>query len=69
MGSFTRKFFQEALPFVNYFKIRASYGQSGNDNVTAYLYNSNFAIANNSMVLGDAPISQFYTKISISTVI
>mgnify|MGYP000606371579 FL=1 len=56
------KFFQEALPFVNYFKIRASYGQSGNDNVTAYLYNSNFAIANNSMVLGDAPISQFYTK-------
>lgn len=55
-------FFQEVLPFVDYFKIRASYGQSGNDNVTPYLYNANFGVANNSMVLGDASISQFYMK-------
>lgn len=55
-------FFANALPFVDYFKIRASYGQSGNDNVTAYLYNSTYGISNNSMVLGNAPISQFYSK-------
>lgn len=56
------EFFQEALPFIDYFKIRASYGQSGNDNVTPYLYNSSFDISNNSMVLNNTALSQFYTK-------
>ena len=55
-------FFKKSLPFINYFKVRASYGQSGNDNVTAYLYNSNFDVSNNSMVLNGVPIAQFYTK-------
>ncbi len=55
-------FFSEALPFIDYFKIRASYGQSGSDAVTPYLYNSTYAIANNSMVLGNQPISQFYSS-------
>lgn len=55
-------FFQKALPFVDYFKVRASYGESGNDNVSPYLYNSTFAIANNSMVLGNSAIAQFYSK-------
>ena len=55
-------FFSNALDKVDYFKIRASYGQSGNDNVTPYLYNSTFAIANNSMVFGNTAISQFYSS-------
>lgn len=55
-------FFSNALPFIDYFKIRASYGQSGSDHVTPYLYNSTYAIANNSMVLGNQPISQFYSS-------
>jgi len=31
-------FFQKALPFFSYFKIRASYGQLGNDQVPAFQY-------------------------------
>ncbi len=55
-------FFSKAFPIIDYFKIRASYGQSGNDDVTAYLYNSTYAISNNSMVLGNKAISQFYSS-------
>ncbi|MDD3038000.1 TonB-dependent receptor [Bacteroides sp.] len=55
-------FFKKALPFVDYLKLRASYGESGNDNVTPYLYNSTFAVANNSMVLGNTAMAQFYSK-------
>lgn len=55
-------FFKEALPFVDYFKIRASYGESGNDNVTAFLYNSNYGTSTNSMVFGGTPITQFYAE-------
>lgn len=55
------KFFQKLLPVVDYFKIRASYGSSGKDNVSPFLYNSNFGVANNSMVLGSSAIAQFYT--------
>lgn len=56
------EFFKKMFPFVDYFKMRASYGESGNDNVTPYLYNSNYAISNNSMVIGNSPIAQFYSK-------
>ncbi|WP_149274136.1 SusC/RagA family TonB-linked outer membrane protein [Pareuzebyella sediminis] len=31
-------FFQKALPFLNYFKLRGSYGQLGNDNVERFQY-------------------------------
>lgn len=55
-------FFANTFPLIDFFKLRASYGQSGNDNVTPYLYNSTYAIANNSMVLGNDPISQFYAS-------
>jgi TonB-linked SusC/RagA family outer membrane protein len=57
----SENFFQKALPVVDYFKIRASWGESGNDNVTPYLYNSNYAIANNSFVLGGTSVAQFYS--------
>jgi len=31
-------FFQKALPFIDYFKLRGSYGQLGNDNVAAFQF-------------------------------
>lgn len=54
-------FFEKARPVVDFLKLRASIGKSGNDNVTPFLYNSNFGVANNSMILGGNPIAQFYT--------
>jgi TonB-linked SusC/RagA family outer membrane protein len=55
-------FFSNLLPVVDYFKVRLSYGQSGNDNVTPYLYNSTFNINRNSMVLGNEVIAQYYSE-------
>jgi len=49
-------FFRDALPFVNQLKIRASYGELGNDRVDAYQYLQSFLFGNN-YVFGtnDAP--------------
>ncbi len=54
-------FFQEALPNVDYLKLRTSFGKSGNDGVAPFQHFSLFSIANNSMVLGNQAISQFYS--------
>lgn len=54
-------FFANTFPSINYLKIRSSYGQSGSDNVTPYLFNSQFKLAQNSMVLGNTSIAQFYS--------
>jgi TonB-linked SusC/RagA family outer membrane protein len=56
------EFFSNALPNVDYFKIRASYGESGNNDVSPFLYQSTYAIANNSYVLGNQAMAQFYTN-------
>jgi TonB-linked SusC/RagA family outer membrane protein len=37
------KFFMNALPFINEFKLRAGYGMIGNNRIDDYLYISNFA--------------------------
>jgi len=55
-------FFSNAFPNIEYFKLRASYGQAGKDNVDPFLYNSTYALSINSMVLGNQPISQFYSS-------
>jgi TonB-linked SusC/RagA family outer membrane protein len=56
-------FFANAFPKVDYLKFRASYGQAGMDNdVSAFSFNSTFATAPNSMVLGGAGITQFYSE-------
>lgn len=54
-------FFSNLFPSVDLFRLRVSYGQLGNSNVTPYLYNSKFKTADNSMVLGNKPITQFYS--------
>ncbi|EGJ99249.1 MAG: TonB-dependent receptor [Prevotella sp.] len=57
------EFFSNAFPNVDFFKIRASVGTAGNMvNNMPYLYQSEFEVAKNSMVLGDNPITQLYTK-------
>jgi len=54
-------FFSSALPMVDYLKIRTSFGRSGNDGVSPFQHFSLFALANNSFVLGNQAISQFYS--------
>jgi TonB-linked SusC/RagA family outer membrane protein len=54
-------FFQNSISAIDYLKLRASYGQAGSDSVDPFLYNSNFGISQNSMVLGDKALAQFYT--------
>ena len=53
-------FFANKVNNINLLKLRASYGNTGNDGVSPFQHNSLFAIANNSMVLGGESISQFY---------
>ncbi len=38
-------FFQKALPFINYFKLRGSYGQLGNDNVQRFQYLNSYELS------------------------
>jgi TonB-linked SusC/RagA family outer membrane protein len=54
-------FFSQALPQVDYLKLRASFGKTGNDAVDPFQHNSLFALASNSMVLGNQALSQFYS--------
>ena len=56
-------FFSKAFPSINFLKLRASYGQAGKDYVpTDFIYNSTYALATNSMVLGGNPLTQFYAS-------
>ncbi len=45
------KFWQDNVPFVNYLKLRASWGQMGNDKVDAFQYLSTYSFGNG-MVFG-----------------
>ncbi|WP_420602268.1 TonB-dependent receptor [Flagellimonas sp.] len=38
-------FFKEALPFFDFFKLRGSYGQMGNDRVGAFQFNSTYSLS------------------------
>ena len=54
-------FFANAIPAVDFLKLRLSYGQMGKNNADAFLYNSTYAISQNSYVLGGEAMAQFYT--------
>lgn len=58
----SEKFIYENLPWLNFLKIRASWGKSGKDNITAFLYNSTFGIAQNSIIFGDTVYKNYWTK-------
>jgi TonB-linked SusC/RagA family outer membrane protein len=57
-------FFRDALPAVDYLRLRASYGKTGNDAVDPFMHNSLFNIAPNSMAFGDQrrALAQFYAE-------
>lgn len=58
----SRESFLNDIDWMDLLKIRASYGESGDDGVTAFLYNNTFSSASNSYVLGGSAITQYYTN-------
>lgn len=51
-------FFRDALPKIEYFKLRGSVGLVGNDNISPYLYRKIYGWNNNSVAFGTSPKSQ-----------
>lgn len=56
------EFFNKESSKIDYLKLRASIGRSGNDSVDPFQHFSLYSLANNSMALGGNSISQFYTR-------
>ncbi len=54
--------FMKNLKFVDNLKLRASYGQSGNDAVGNFQYLTGYNIANATYILGDNPRTLIYNK-------
>lgn len=60
--------FMKSVSAVDFLKIRASYGQAGNDDIRLngnplyFQYNSTYALSSNSMAFGDRSVTQFYTS-------
>lgn len=52
------KFFREALPQVEMFKLRASIGELGSKNVSAYQYRKSYSWSANSVAFGSTPTAQ-----------
>ncbi|MDE7387232.1 MAG: TonB-dependent receptor [Muribaculaceae bacterium] len=57
----SRESFLKDVSWLDMVKLRASYGESGDDNMTAFMYNLYYSKANNSYVLNGNAISQYYT--------
>jgi TonB-linked SusC/RagA family outer membrane protein len=51
-------FWKEYLSAINYFKIRASWGQTGNDRVSPYQFLSSFRYSSTNLVLGETVENQ-----------
>lgn len=58
------KFFKNALPSVDAFKLRASIGEVGNDNVNPYLYRKSYAMNQNAVVFGGQTGSSLVNTVS-----
>lgn len=54
--------FLKGIDWLTLLKIRASYGETGDDNVTAFLYNNTFSKASDSYVMGGQSYTQYYTN-------
>lgn len=57
-------FFKEALPFVDLFKLRGSIGETGNDNVGAWLYRKSYGFSGNSVAFGQVAQSTLYNTVA-----
>ncbi len=58
----SRENFLKDVAWMDLLKVRASYGESGDDGVTAFLYNNTFSKATDSYVLGGQALAQYYTN-------
>ncbi|MCM1449799.1 MAG: TonB-dependent receptor [Clostridiales bacterium] len=58
----TRENFLQDIPWLDMAKLRASYGESGDDNMDRFMYNLYYEKANNSYVLNGTAISQYWLK-------
>jgi len=54
-------FFQNSLPFLDYFKLRGSWGQLGNDNVAPYQFLASYSFS--ATGLGDVVTTAYETKV------
>ena len=57
----SESFLSENAPWIDFLKLRASWGKSGKDNITPYLYNASFKTAQNSIIFGDTIYKNYYT--------
>ena len=59
-------FFKELFPQVERFKLRASFGILGSDNVDPFLYRKQYAWSKNNTVFGTTPqaVNTLYNKVS-----
>lgn len=54
--------FLKDVQWLNHLKLRLSYGETGDNSTKPFQYNTLFAQANNSWMLGGSPTAQFYPK-------
>lgn len=54
-------FIAENAQWINFLKLRASWGKSGKDNLDPFLFNSSFKTAANSIIFGDTVYKNYYT--------
>ena len=57
----SESFLSENAPWIDFLKLRASWGKSGKDNIDAFLYNATFKTAQNSIIFGDSVYKNYYT--------
>ena len=56
----SRESFLRDVDWLDMLKLRASYGESGSDNMTAFMYMLRYAKATNSYVMGGSAMAQYY---------
>lgn len=54
-------FIKNALPWLDFLKIRASYGESGKDNIAAFLYSTLYTKVRNGTIMNGNPMTLYYT--------
>lgn len=57
----SESFLSDNAPWIDFLKLRASWGKSGKDNITPFLYNATFNTAANSIIFGDNIYKNYYT--------